>query len=73
MKRYTNSRIVSAESDDNQLDDLIDSLEDDFDYIIAGIERLGRSGSESSRNGLRVAKEVQSSFENIISTISEYM
>lgn len=41
-------KITAAEEDANPLmdraDELKDRIEDDFDYVVAGIERLGREG-----------------------------
>lgn len=67
MKR---AYIYSAESENSMLADMLDDLEDDFDYILAGLEKLDRAGSESSKSGVEIADTLQQNLQDIIAEIS---
>ena len=65
------NRILAAEEGDSKLADVITDLKDDFEYIISGLEKLDRSGAESSNNGLIIAEQLQSSLQDVINDIAE--
>lgn len=67
MKRLT--KITSAE-DASRLSDMIKQIEDDFDYLIAGLEKLDRGGKDSSMSGESVAEELQSAIQSGIEAVS---
>jgi len=69
MKRL--NYISSAENDNSKLAEMLDSLKDDFEYIIAGLEKLDRSGAEASNEGLIIAERFQGNMQDIISEISD--
>lgn len=70
MKRFMRS-VTAAEGDDSKLISALDSLKDDFDYIVAGLEKLDRTGAEASNNGLIIAENLQNTFQEIISSIGD--
>ena len=70
MKRV--NYISSAAGDENsKLSDMLGSLKDDFDYVVAGLEKLDRTGAEASNEGLIIAERFQTSIQEIIADISE--
>lgn len=72
MKRYIKRRAVTAatiqaaEADDNGVDDMIDNISEDFDYVISGIETLNRRGGDDSKLAMSIASEFRV-------TLSEYI
>lgn len=69
MKRLKS--IQAAEDGNSKLQDTIEGLKDDFDYIISGLDKLDRSGAEASNNGLIIAEGLQSSLQEVIEKIAE--
>ena len=68
MKRVRRT-IQAAQGDESKLQETIDALKDDFDYIISGLDKLDRSGAEASNEGLIIAEGLQSTFQEVISSI----
>lgn len=64
-------RIVSAVEEDERLSTAIDELEDDFDYIISGLEKLGRSGAEASNQALVISENLESTLQDVIARIAD--
>lgn len=69
MKRY----LRAASDQDSPLDDNISDLKADFDYIIEGLEKLGRMGSDKSKEALSVSLELSGMLSDITSEISNLM
>lgn len=69
MKRL--SKINAAEEGESKLLDTLDALKDDFEYLIAGLEKLDRSGAESSNNGLIIAEQLQGALQDFINQIAD--
>lgn len=69
MKRY----VKSASGTDSPLDDNIGDLKADFDYIIDGLEKLGRMGSDRSKEALSISLELSGMLSDITSEISNLM
>lgn len=70
MKKIRRS-ITAADSDEkSDLIQLISFLKDDFDYIITGLEKLDRDGSETSKQGLAIAEALSANLQSAISDIS---
>lgn len=72
MKRI--KRIVAAASEDpinEHLESQIDTLKDDFDYILDGLDRLGRTGVNSSNDASAIAEKLQESLNNYIQEIAD--
>jgi hypothetical protein len=68
MKRV----IMSAEaSEDTRLKDMIDVIEDDFDYAVSGLEKLDRDGGPSRSSGIEVANELHAQLTDIIAQIAD--
>lgn len=64
-------RIISAatEEKDTRLDDALSILKDDFDYCIAGVEKLGADGK--IEDALSVTDELNNGINNIINKIAK--
>lgn len=65
MKRYIRA---AAETDDT-FDSQLSELKEDFDYILSGLEKLGRSGANATNAGKAIAENIQSSFTQFIDQI----
>ena len=59
---------VTEDAKVEQLDELMDSVEDDFDYAISGIEKLQRSGNMSA--AMEQAQRLSNALQSVISEIS---
>lgn len=64
MKRM----IVAAAGDKNPLDDLLDSIDDDYDYAVAGIEKLKREGDNKA--AMEQAQKLSQALQSVIDAIS---
>ncbi len=62
---------AAAADEDTRLRDMIDSLEDDFDYIVSGLEKLDRSDRDSRESAIAVATELHEQLNNIIASIAD--
>ena len=73
MKKYIQP--VTAAKDDNvsELMSTLDALNDDFDYIVASLEKLDRSGSELSAKGNVIAQELLTTFQDTIGQIADIL
>ncbi len=68
MKR----RIFSAsDSENDRLDEFLDVLKSDFDYILEGLDKLGRSGVNSGNDALAIAERLQSNLQDTINEIAQ--
>ena len=72
-KKVYPSSYVKAAEDDSKLVQTIDKLEDDFDYIVASLEKLDRSGAEASNKGLVIAEKLLDTFQQAISQIADVL
>lgn len=68
MKKFITG---SEDMQDNEdlLKDSLSTLKDDFDYIVAGIERAGRQGKYSEV--MLILTDIEESFDAAISNISD--
>lgn len=66
MKRM----ILAATESNEALDDAIKDLEADFDYIIEGLEKLGRTSADKGKEALSIALELSQNLVNINNSIS---
>ena len=64
MKRYIKAKTELSE----QLNDLLDALDDDFGYVVQGIERLGRLGN--NQGAMQAATELSQALNNIIAELA---
>jgi hypothetical protein len=64
-------RIISAatEEKDTRLDDALSILKDDFDYCIAGLEKLGADGKID--DALAIATELTNGINSTISKVAK--
>lgn len=69
MKRY----VKSASNPDSPLDENIDDLKADFDYVLDGLEKLGRMGSDKSKGALSISLELSDMLNDINNEISNLM
>ena len=67
MKR----RIYSAENNDNIFDDALSDLKEDFDYVVSGLEKLGRSGANASQDALAIIENISNDLSASISDIAD--
>lgn len=71
MKRIKRKITAAADDISDQLDTQLSTLKDDFDYIIEGLERLGRTGANSSNDARAIAETLQNSLNNCIQSIAD--
>lgn len=70
MKRLR--KVTAAEDSGNsKLRESIDSLKEDFDFIISGLEKLDRTGASESNDGLIIAEGLADTFQSIVSEIAD--
>ena len=64
-------RVISAatEEKDTRLDDALSILKDDFDYCVAGIEKLGADGKTD--DALSVTEELANGINGIINKLAK--
>lgn len=67
MKR----RVYSAENNDNIFDDALSDLKEDFDYVVSGLEKLGRSGANASQDALAIIENISNDLSASISDIAD--
>lgn len=73
MKRLRRPISAAEATEDTRLDDAMDSLKDDFDYILSGLEKLGRSGAAEMNDGLVIAEKLSDTFQTVIAQIADNM
>lgn len=76
MKRVIKSSInrlnnINAADDiSDTLKDKLDTIKDDFDYLMSGIEKLGRSGSNMSKEAEIIAENLSSDIQDSINEVA---
>ena len=63
--------IAAKENEDTRLEDMLDVLEDDFDYILSGLDKLNREGRESREEGISIAQQLHESLDAITVQIAD--
>lgn len=63
-------KLIIAAEDPSVLDENIDGLKDDFDYVIDGLEKLSRMGGDASKAALSISLDIGDMFEEYIEKIS---
>lgn len=67
MKRY----VKAAEDKTSEaLETTIDNLNDDFDYILDGFDKLGRMGKESQDVAMQLALQLSGSLQETVKQIA---
>jgi hypothetical protein len=74
MKKFVSKRITAAADDkvnpaQERADELQANVEDDFDYVIAGIERLVREGQVDA--AIDILEKISSTLNSAIGVIGE--
>ena len=64
---------ITADSNtgNEKLDAAIDTLNDDFSYVIAGLEKLARSGASSQQDAQVIAENLETNIQEAISQIAD--
>lgn len=70
MKRYRTITAADA-AEPSKLATTIDEIEDDFEYALAGFEKLDRSGKEFSDAGAAIAMNLQTAINQAIADIAD--
>lgn len=70
IRNCNNSDIMSAEEISDSLKDKLDNIKDDFDYLMSGIEKLGRSGANMSKEAEIIAENLASDIQDSISEVA---
>ena len=69
MKKYIKSADEKVTLQD-RIGEIQDGVEDDFAYIIAGIEKLVRDGGESTDRALALLNELSETLQGFINSIA---
>lgn len=70
IRNCNNSDIMSAEEISDNLKDKLATIKDDFDYLMSGIEKLGRSGANMSKEAEIIAENLSSSIQDSINDVA---
>lgn len=70
IKSYNTSDIMSAEEISDSLKEKLDTLKDDFDYLMSGIEKLGRSEANMPKEAEIIAENLAASIQDNISEVA---
>lgn len=62
---------AADESGNSKLQDMMDNLKEDFDYIISGLEKLDRTGASESNDGLIIAEGLSDALQSVVSEIAD--
>lgn len=63
----------SEDSGGDKLEEAIDILKEDFDYIISGLERLDRQGANGSNDALMIVENLSSDLQGHLSEIAAHI
>lgn len=64
-------RIISAEETKSKLEILLDELDDDFSYVIAGLEKCLRDGGEVANSATTIAETLSNDIQNAIEAVAD--
>lgn len=70
IRNCNNSDIMSAEEISDNLKDKLATIKDDFDYLMSGIEKLGRSGANMSKEAEIIAENLASDIQDSINEVA---
>ena len=72
MKRYKVITAAENTSAGDALKDSLDALEDDFDFLVAGIEKIGREDAAAGQQLISMISEsIQSAVSQLASELQE--
>ena len=70
IRSCNNSDIMSSEEISDSLKEKIDTINDDFDYLMSGIEKLGWSGANMSKEAEIIAENLSSAIQDSINDVA---
>ena len=70
IRSCNTSDIMSAEEISDSLKEKIDTINDDFDYLMSGIEKLGRSGANMSKEAEIIAENLAAGIQDRIAEVA---
>ena len=70
MKKLRRITAASEDKMSEALDNQIDSLKDDFDYAIDGLNKLGRMGVNASNDAMAIAENFHNALQTVINDIA---
>ena len=56
-------RVIAASMNNEALDELMSAVEDDFDYVVSGLQKLDRMGKEPSQKAMQIAGQLQQAIQ----------
>ena len=73
MKKVIRQSIKAAADDtvDNRLKDAISVAQDDFEYVIMGLEHMGRQGANATSEALRILENLQDGISSVLTQIAD--
>ena len=73
MKRHITSttKPITAAEKDSKLDEAISQIDADFEYILSGLEKLGRSGAGAENDALIIAEALSKQLGATIAQIAD--
>jgi hypothetical protein len=63
-------RYIKAAEEPSALEESLDGLKDDFNYIMDGLDKLSRTGDDSAKAALSIALSLSDAIENHIEQVS---
>ena len=73
MKKVIRQSIKAAADDtaDNRLKDAISVAQEDFEYVIMGLEHMGRQGANATSEALRILENLQDGISSVLTQIAD--
>lgn len=73
MKRVIRQSIKAAADDtvDNRLAEAISVAQEDFEYVIMGLEHMGRQGANATSEALRILENLQNGISSVLKQIAD--
>lgn len=56
-------RVIATSMNNEALDELMSAVEDDFDYVVSGLQKLDRMGKEPSQKAMQLAGQLQQAIQ----------
>lgn len=65
--------IYGAENMESRLAELLPTIDDDYEYLVSGLEKLDRSGKDQSDAGFEIAQKFYEMLQSAISEVSDLL